>query len=395
METINQYMSEEILSQLIQKRGHLSILSVALQLTTKSNSGKNRKKQEQEETGITYIYYEDLEELKKIEKGSFGVVYSAQFFGQKVAFKRLKKNTTNSAAPQPNVEKFLQEISLMMKLQKKETHPNVVKVLGICIDPCGLIMEFLENGSLLSYLNKSPKQTIEQIFKWAIQVGEGMDYLHRHQIIHQDLALRNVLIAENLTAKVGDLGLSKYLSFGLESSVSSSSTLNDGFLPVLWLPPECWERKENKLITSYATDVWSFGVTLWEIFTLSMPYYKLPLEFVFIEVTSQNTLDPFFHLNNCPQELTSIISSCLRFNRKQRPKFKELVPLLKQQQQSLHPDTKKQEIECGNKSNWKIPTRVGGPSSVVACGYSPTLDRPANKENGVPGPYKQELILNN
>ncbi|KAJ8035028.1 Tyrosine kinase receptor Cad96Ca [Holothuria leucospilota] len=141
-------------------------------------------------------------------------------------------------------------------------------------------MEYLENGSLLNYLtsfserptrlsvmpteNDGTMITSKELMRFGLEIAKGMEYLASKNLVHRDLAARNILLGDNLQCKVSDLGLARILKYSNEYEMRSKSRV-----PVRWMAPESILR--NKYSTT--SDVWSFGVVLWEIATLgSHPY---------------------------------------------------------------------------------------------------------------------------
>eukprot|EP00005_Dracoamoeba_jomungandri_P008004 CAMPEP_0174266700 /NCGR_PEP_ID=MMETSP0439-20130205/31142_1 /TAXON_ID=0 /ORGANISM="Stereomyxa ramosa, Strain Chinc5" /LENGTH=150 /DNA_ID=CAMNT_0015353819 /DNA_START=19 /DNA_END=468 /DNA_ORIENTATION=- len=147
-------------------------------------------------------------------------------------------------------------------------------------------MEFMENGDLWSFLKANPHQQMSSFFQWGVEIAKGMEYLHNNDVLHRDLALRNILLSKNLVAKIGDFGMSKAL-------VGPSVLFSCEYLPWYWLPPECWNGEEG----TKATDVWSFGITLWEMLTLQKPYHGKSIDYLRDILKHQHQVDSFFHFN--------------------------------------------------------------------------------------------------
>uniref|UniRef100_A0A8C0UHW7 Tyrosine-protein kinase n=1 Tax=Cyanistes caeruleus TaxID=156563 RepID=A0A8C0UHW7_CYACU len=153
-----------------------------------------------------------------------------------------------------------QEIEILRNLY----HDNIVKYKGICTEDGGsgikLIMEFLPSGSLKEYLPRNKnKINLKQLLRYAVQICKGMDYLGSCQYVHRDLAARNVLVESENRVKIGDFGLTK----AIETDKEYYTVKDDRDSPVFWYAPECLLQSKFYI----ASDVWSFGVTLYELLT--------------------------------------------------------------------------------------------------------------------------------
>ncbi|XP_040577456.1 tyrosine-protein kinase JAK2 [Lepeophtheirus salmonis] len=199
-----------------------------------------------------------------IGEGHFGIVYRGTISRSdgdwdEVAVKMLKESDFNLDANASMKTEF--------DLMKELRHENVVKIKGTLeeSDRIIIIMEYLREGSLDKYLIVHECNLKEdrgkRLFKYALGIADGMEYLASKNIIHRDLAARNILVADETTVKIADFGLARVSSDYYVMSSSSS-------IPVKWLAPECLTNK----VYSTASDIWAFGVTLWEMFS----YGKIP-----------------------------------------------------------------------------------------------------------------------
>uniref|UniRef100_A0A8C7J2U1 non-specific protein-tyrosine kinase n=1 Tax=Oncorhynchus kisutch TaxID=8019 RepID=A0A8C7J2U1_ONCKI len=198
-----------------------------------------------------------LRKIKDLGEGHFGKVELCQYDprgdgrGQLVAVKSLKPESRGQ---------LWREIDTMRELY----HHNIVKYRGVCSEDgeesSALIMEYLPAGSLKDYLPWRKHQTdLRRLLHYALQICQGMDYLGSQRFIHRDLAARNVLVENESTVKIGDFGLTK----SMKEDKSYYTVREETDSPVFWYAPEC--LVDCKFYP--ASDVWSFGVTLYELLT--------------------------------------------------------------------------------------------------------------------------------
>ncbi|XP_076368276.1 LOW QUALITY PROTEIN: tyrosine kinase receptor Cad96Ca-like [Tachypleus tridentatus] len=241
-----------------------------------------------------------------------------------VAVKTLKEH-----ASEKEKKDLLSELEVMKLL---DPHPNVVTLWGCCTerDPLFVIMEYVMGGKLQSYLRESRAErfygnlhgtsrhlTSRDLTSFAYQVTKGMEYLSTKRIIHRDLAARNILVDENKTCKVADFGFARDV---IVNHVYERKS--EGRLPIRWMAPE--SLFDNIFTTK--TDVWSFGILMWEIVTLgSTPYPGMAAAEVMRRVRDGYRLEKPDH---CKREMYNIMHYCWDSDPKERPSFSELVCLL-------------------------------------------------------------------
>ncbi|XP_033322515.2 tyrosine kinase receptor Cad96Ca [Megalopta genalis] len=235
-----------------------------------------------------------------------------------VAVKTLKENATERERLD-----LAQELRVMKNL---DPHPNVVRLLGCCTErePMFVILEYVSGGKLQSFLRASreernhggPGLTSRDLTGFVYQIAKGMEYLASKGIIHRDLAARNILIDENRACKVADFGFARDVAANQIYERKS-----EGRLPIRWMAPE--SLYDN--IFSVKSDIWSFGVLIWEIVTLgSTPYPGLAAAEVMRRIKEGYRLDRPEH---CKRELYNIMYYCWDKDPACRPSFGELVGL--------------------------------------------------------------------
>ncbi|KAL6071243.1 Tyrosine-protein kinase abl1 [Balamuthia mandrillaris] len=312
------------------------------------NNKKNLKKKEDDDDArssfsngslsvgeMFALNFEELEFGKQIGKGSFGVVFKGKWRLTPVAIKLL-----NNSLRQEQLQEFRKEVELMQNLRP---HSNVVLLLGVCLHhpehPLCIVTELLPNGSLLDFLKKQKSQLPEEeklgwnelMVRIAKGVAAGMQHLHAEQIIHCDLSARNILLTENLEAKVADFGMSRVLSAEEDHHQTMS---NIG--PVRWMAPESLKDR----VYSEKTDAWSFGVVLWEIATFGeMPYKNLTTMQVTVEVVmGRIRLEA---PEGTPEVFCELMEQCLASNPEERPTFENIHCRLQKAHKSLKASSQK------------------------------------------------------
>ncbi|XP_077822734.1 muscle, skeletal receptor tyrosine-protein kinase isoform X2 [Macaca mulatta] len=283
----------------------------------------------------------NIEYVRDIGEGAFGRVFQARAPGllpyepfTMVAVKMLKEEA--SADMQAD---FQREAALMAEFD----NPNIVKLLGVCAvgKPMCLLFEYMAYGDLNEFLRSMSPHTVcslshsdlsmraqvsspgppplscaEQLCI-ARQVAAGMAYLSERKFVHRDLATRNCLVGENMVVKIADFGLSR----NIYSADYYKANENDA-IPIRWMPPE--SIFYNRYTTE--SDVWAYGVVLWEIFSYGLqPYYGMAHEEVIYYVRDGNILScP----ENCPVELYNLMRLCWSKLPADRPSFTSIHRIL-------------------------------------------------------------------
>ncbi|XP_010603227.1 fibroblast growth factor receptor 1 isoform X5 [Fukomys damarensis] len=270
---------------------------------------------------------------KPLGEGCFGQVVLAEAIGldkdkpnrvTKVAVKMLKSDATEK-----DLSDLISEMEMMKMIGK---HKNIINLLGACTQdgPLYVIVEYASKGNLREYLqarrppgleycynpshNPEEQLSSKDLVSCAYQVARGMEYLASKKCIHRDLAARNVLVTEDSVMKIADFGLARDIHH-----IDYYKKTTNGRLPVKWMAPEALFDR----IYTHQSDVWSFGVLLWEIFTLGgSPYPGVPVEELFKLLKEGHRMDK---PSNCTNELYMMMRDCWHAVPSQRPTFKQLV----------------------------------------------------------------------
>jgi len=251
---------------------------------------------------------------KIIGGGEFGDVYQGTLTRPEEEPIMVAVKTLKSGALSKNRKDFISEASIMGQF----CDPNVIFLEGVVTKsvPLMIVIEFMSNGSLDNFLKKMDgKLTVLQMLGMARGVASGMKYLSEMNFVHRDLAARNVLVSESMVCKVADFGLSRELE-------DSAYETKGGKIPVRWTALEAIEYRKF----TPASDVWSYGVVLWEIMSFSQrPYWDWSNYEVMDRVKSGYRLPPPL---GCPKAIHQVMLNCWHADRNKRPKFTDIVKKL-------------------------------------------------------------------
>ncbi|XP_054922461.1 hepatocyte growth factor receptor-like [Dermacentor andersoni] len=268
-----------------------------------------------------YIKKENVIICAVIGQGQFGCVYRGILdLGGKnkahtLAVKTLQNNTLGGEA---DAQEFLREALIM----KDFHHMNVLPLIGLSVDEAGglmVITPYMKHGDLLSYV-RDPRNnpTVRDLLGFGIHVAEGMRYLADLKFVHRDLAARNCMLSEDMIVRVADFGLSRDV---YEQDYYSEDRMKKK-LPVRWMAPESLEKG----VYNHKTDVWSYGVLLWELLTRGVtPYPDVPnWDIVKFLKQGRRLEQPSF----CPSEIYTVMLKCWQDDTNRRPSFARLANLI-------------------------------------------------------------------
>ncbi|XP_026071981.1 NT-3 growth factor receptor [Carassius auratus] len=283
-------------------------------------------------TYVQHIKRRDIVLKRELGEGAFGKVFLAECYNLSptkdkmlVAVKTLKDPTLTAR------KDFQREAELLTNLQ----HEHIVTFYGVCVDgdPLIMVFEYMKHGDLNKFLRAhgpdamilvdgQPMQPngelgLSQMFHIATQIAAGMVYLSSQHFVHRDLATRNCLVGNGLLVKIGDFGMSR--------DIYSSDYYRVGgytMLPIRWMPPESIMYRKF----STESDVWSFGVIMWEIFTYGkQPWYQLSNNEVIECITQGRVLD---RPRLCPKEVYDLMLGCWQREPQQRLNIKDIQKVL-------------------------------------------------------------------
>ncbi|XP_057520107.1 uncharacterized protein LOC130800532 isoform X2 [Amaranthus tricolor] len=275
------------------------------------SSGSSSSKGDGESSSMvdSDIRWEDLQLGEEIGQGSYAVVYHGLWNGSDVAIKVYYGKDYSEGT----LLDYKKEICIMRKLR----HPNVLLFMGACYsqERLAIVTEFLPRGSLFKILHRSNQVLdLKRRLRMALDVARGMNYLHRRNppIVHRDLKSSNLLVDKNWNVKVGDFGLSKLKNATFLTAKSGGGTPQ-------WMAPEVLRNDPS----NEKSDVFSFGVILWELVTVKIPWDNLnALQVVGVVGFMDRRLDLPEGLD---PRISSIIQECWQSKPEQRPSFEDII----------------------------------------------------------------------
>uniref|UniRef100_A0A674P938 Tyrosine-protein kinase receptor n=1 Tax=Takifugu rubripes TaxID=31033 RepID=A0A674P938_TAKRU len=283
-------------------------------------------------TLVQHIKRRDIILKRELGEGAFGKVFLAECYNLSPTKDKMLVAVKTLKDPNLSARKdFQREAELLTNLQ----HDHIVKFYGVCVDgdPLIMVFEYMKHGDLNKFLRAhgpdamilvdgQPLQSngelgLSQMLHIATQIASGMVYLASQHFVHRDLATRNCLVGNGLLVKIGDFGMSR--------DIYSSDYYRVGghtMLPIRWMPPESIMYRKF----STESDVWSFGVILWEIFTYGkQPWFQLGNNEVIECITQGRVLE---RPRICPKEVYDIMLGCWQREPQQRLNIKDIQKVL-------------------------------------------------------------------
>uniref|UniRef100_A0A8B9KPM3 Receptor protein-tyrosine kinase n=1 Tax=Astyanax mexicanus TaxID=7994 RepID=A0A8B9KPM3_ASTMX len=255
----------------------------------------------------------ELKRVKILGAGAFGTVYKGIWVpeGETVKIPVAIKILNEATGPKANVE-FMDEALIMASME----HPHLVRLLGVCLSPTiQLVTQLMPHGCLLDYVHEHKDNIGSQLLlNWCVQIAKGMMYLEERRLVHRDLAARNVLVKSPNHIKITDFGLARLLD-GDEKEYNADG----GKMPIKWMALECIHYRKF----THQSDVWSYGVTIWELMTFGgKPYDGIPTREIpdLLEKGERLPQPPI-----CTIDVYMVMVKCWMIDADSRPKFKELA----------------------------------------------------------------------
>ncbi|NXW15856.1 RAF1 kinase, partial [Circaetus pectoralis] len=299
------------------------------QIETKNKSPNCRTKPLRPRGQRDSSYYWEIEASEvmlstRIGSGSFGTVYKGKWHGD-VAVKILKV-----VDPTPEqFQAFRNEVAVL----RKTRHVNILLFMGYMTkDNLAIVTQWCEGSSLYKHLHvQETKFQMFQLIDIARQTAQGMDYLHAKNIIHRDMKSNNIFLHEGLTVKIGDFGLAT-----VKSRWSGSQQVEQPTGSILWMAPEVIRMQDSNPF-SFQSDVYSYGIVLYELMTGELPYSHINNRDQIIFMVGRGYASPDLSklYKNCPKAMKRLVADCLKKVREERPLFPQILSSIELLQHSL------------------------------------------------------------
>ncbi|XP_032418612.1 raf-1 proto-oncogene, serine/threonine kinase a isoform X1 [Xiphophorus hellerii] len=259
-----------------------------------------------------------------IGSGSFGTVYKGKWHGD-VAVKILK--VTDPTPEQ--LQAFRNEVAVL----RKTRHVNILLFMGYMTkDNLAIVTQWCEGSSLYKHIHVlETNYTMIQLIDIARQTAQGMDYLHAKNIIHRDMKSNNIFLHEGLTVKIGDFGLAT-----VKSRWTGSQQVEQPSGSILWMAPEVIRMEDNNPY-SFQSDVYSYGIVLFELMTGELPYSHIANRDQIIFMVGRGRLCPDLSklYKNCPKAMKRLVADCIKKSKEERPLFPQILSSIELLQHAL------------------------------------------------------------
>ncbi|XP_019868638.1 raf homolog serine/threonine-protein kinase Raf [Aethina tumida] len=250
---------------------------------------------------------------ERVGSGSFGTVFKGYWHGP-VAVKTLNVQTPTVS----QLQAFKNEVAVL----RKTRHVNVLLFMGCVTKPIlKIVTQWCEGSSLYKHLHvQETKFALFTLIEIGRQTAQGMDYLHAKSIIHRDLKSNNIFLHDDLTVKIGDFGLATAKTRWSETQQNRQPTGS-----ILWMAPEIIRMQEDNPY-SLESDVYAFGIVLFEMLTGQLPYSHINNKDQILFMVGRGFLTPDLTKirSDAPKALKRLTEDCIKFNRNERPLFRQI-----------------------------------------------------------------------
>uniref|UniRef100_A0A674MTF2 RAF proto-oncogene serine/threonine-protein kinase n=1 Tax=Takifugu rubripes TaxID=31033 RepID=A0A674MTF2_TAKRU len=295
---------------------------------TSFNTQEKNKIRPRDKRDSSYYWEIEASEVylhSRIGSGSFGTVYKGKWHGRN-AFQ---------TGPGPPEEQLaaLSRFHVALSRHVKTRHVNILLFMGYMTkDNLAIVTQWCEGSSLYKHIHVLETNfKIIQLIDIARQTAQGMDYLHAKNIIHRDMKSNNIFLHEGLTVKIGDFGLAT-----VKSRWSGSNQVEQPSGSILWMSPEVIRMQDNNPY-SFQSDVYSYGIVLFELMTGELPYSQTGNRDQIIYMVGRGYLSPDLSklYKNCPKAMKRLVADCIKKSKDERPLFPQILSSIELLQHAL------------------------------------------------------------